>query len=350
MNSTYRDNLWGLITATRGYNFLSAIRVGRITLDANNYCKLEVTAGTSQNAINYMYNIEAVPITNPVLIDEKNSIEENETNYKPYSRSYQMGDPNGMPIYFDALVSDMDKQNETLGRIEKIVDIDTTNFVIPVVGQIYPVGTLIMPFSNQPVSYFGTTFYISSLEHRFTASKRYTQLNLTKTPYKIADAIGVDYQFNSLKIPMDNVIDRRLYFEVDDSQLYSVCAANQLFLRFTTAIADLVKRVAVSQDSEGNYYLYCEAIDNYSFDKGIDTNDSQVITDVPYSGANGKINVNVDIKIYVVNSMSMAESNLLPSFNAISGATSYYTIATQYYPLKDTRERLTFTIKVKNPN
>ena len=342
----YHDDLWGYITNLVGYPFLVRENNESVTIDSNNVCRVKanidsLSGGTPQN---YLYKIKAIPITNPKIVDSKNVSPANESAYKNFTRTYQMGNSDGMKTYFDALVSDMDRQNETLGRIEAVVDIDTTTAIIPQDGQTYPSGTYLMPFANQPVSLFGNTFYIASLEHRFTSTKRYTQLNLTRTRYKIADAIGVDYQFNSILIPTQMVIDRPLYFEITNSSLYNYLYNDyQVFLR-VDAQNYLAKRCAVSRDSDGAYYLYCETIDNYAFDRAID---GTIGKDVPYVAYDGKVNY-ISLKVYVVDSMTLSDSKLLPYVSAISGATTYYDVATNVDIYKDTRERLTFTIKVKN--
>lgn len=346
LNATYRDDFWGWVTRTTEYDFLSQHHTKIIEIDQSNYAELEVYA-SSYVAQNYLYNVYAVTITNPTIIDTKNSVEENEAAYKPSARSYQMGDSNGMPVYFDALLSDMDRQNETLGRIEKQVDIDTTNFVIPDAQQVYPSGTKFMPFANQKVVYFGTTFYVASLEHKFTATKRYTQLNLTKTPYKIADAIGVDYQFNSIKIPLQNVINRGLFLELTNTPLYNVINQNlgSVYIRYTNTNCDLVKRVSISKDRQDNYYLYFETLDNYSFDKALN---GDVITDVNYGDSEAKTST-ISLKAYIVTTLTMNESKGLPYYSALPNNLSNYDIATNWNIYKDTREKLTFTIKVKKP-
>ena len=352
LNNRYRDDFWGVITNNASGNFFSHLaKTETCKIDSNNECRL-VIATTSTYPTDYLYNVYAVAITNPTLIDTKDSVEENESAYKPVSRSYQMGDSNGMPVYFDALVADMDKQNETLGRIEKVVDIDTTNFVIPDNTTAYPDGTLFMPFANQKVVYFGTTFFVASLEHKFTASKRYTQLNLTKTPYKVADAIGVDYQFNSVKIPLQNIITRGLFLEVANTPLYNLINqyAGSVFVRFTNSSCDLVKRASISKDRQDNYYLYFETIDNYSFDKAIDTSDLNNIVcyDVPYSDSEGKFTT-LTLKAYVVTGLTIAQSKALPYYSALPNNLSSYDLATNWYVYKDTREKLTFTIKIRKP-
>ena len=350
LNATYRDDFWGWVTWQAQYNFLSQHHTKLIEIDQSNYAELEVYA-SSYLAQNYLYNVYAVAITNPTIIDSKNSVEENESAYKPSARSYQMGDSNGMPVYFDALVADMDKQNETLGRIEKVVDIDTTDFVIPDANVVYPTGTNFMPFANQKVVYFGTTFFVSSLEHRFTATKRYTQLNLAKTPYKIADAIGVDYQFNSVKIPLQNVISRGLFLEVQNTPLYNVLntGLGNIYVRFKNLYCDVVKRVSISKDKQENYYLYFETIDNYSFDKALDESSTPaIVRDVAYSDSSAKVSL-VTLKAYFVDSLTIAESKALPYYSALPSNAVSYDLADDWAIYKDTREKLTFTIKVRKP-
>ncbi len=371
LNNRYRDDFWGMITFQRQGNFLEeAVKTDRVDIDYNNFCKVEKTAADGYNPLSYSYNISAIPYTNPKIIDYKNASDENETNYKPFGRSYQMGNSNGLPIYFDALVDDMDRQNETLGRVEAVIDLDTTNYVIPVAGEVYPSNTLLMPIANQEVNLYGATYYISSLEHRFTVSKRYTQLNLSKTRYKISDAIGVDYQYNSVAIPVSNYVDRPIYVEAPNttaiSELYNyVDSGLQVFMRLITYqkdtnsyyIAGLAKRCSVIKDKQDNIYLYVEALDNYSFDKKREVSGTSIISaDAPYglttagqSGYKSYVgSIRIDIK--VVNSLSKSDSELLPSDSAISGAALSYNIVSNFKVYKDRRERLTFTIKLKNPN
>ena len=342
----YHDDLWGYITNLVGEPFLVRENSLTITIDSNNECRIKanISSAAGSSPDDYLYKIKAIALTNPKIVDSKNVSPANESAYKNFTRTYQMGNSDGMTTYFDALVSDMDQQNETLGRIESVVEIDTTTAIIPQDGQTYPSGTYYMPFANQPVSLFGNTFYVASLEHRFTSTKRYTQLNLTRTRYKIADAIGVDYQFNSILIPTQMVIDRPLYFEITNSSLYTYLYNDyQVFLR-VDAQNNLAKRCAVSKDSDGAYYLYCEAIDNYAFDRSID---GTIGKDVSYVAYDGKVQY-ISLTVCVVDSMTLSDSKSLPYASAISGSTTRYDVASSVNIYKDTRERITFTIKVKN--
>ena len=371
LNNRYRDDFWGMITFQRAGNFLEeAVNTERVDIDSNNYCKVEKTAADGYNPLSYVYNISAIPYTNPKVVDYKNGHDENESAFKPFGRSYQMGDSNGMATYFDALVEDMNKQNETLGRVEAVIDLDTTSYVIPIDGETYPSGTLLMPIANQTVYLDGMTYFISSLEHKFTISKRYTQLNLTKTPYKVSDAIGVDYQYNSIAIPVSNYVDRPIYVEAPNnnstSQLYGyIDDGLQVFMKLSTyrsntntnLIATLAKRCSVIKDKNDNIYLYVEALDNFSFDKKRETSGSDIISvDAPYGYTNPSPNGyksfigSIRIDIVVADSLSKADSEALPSISAIAGATLIYNICTDFKVYKDRRERLTFTIKLNNPN
>ena len=348
MNASYRNDLWGLILFQNRNNFLSLNVTNTLFVSGQNYCEL-IGYAVDSEAIDYRYNVHATPIATCKLIDVKNTNNENETSIKPISRSYQMGDNNGMQTYLDSLIDDMDKQNETLGRVEAVVDLDSTKLVIKVAGETYPSGTQFMPELNQRVNLGGQFYYLTSLEHRFTASRRYTQLNLTKTPYKIADAIGVDYQYNSILIPTQMVIDRTLFREINNSTIYNLIKNNpnsQFFVRFQSIYCNLAKRLSVLEDNDHNYYLYFEALDNYSFDKGIS---GDVVSDIAYCSRAGYI-TDVDIYIYQVDSMSVTDANKLPDYSAISGAAVHYALALGWLIFKDTRERLTFTIKIKNPN
>ena len=362
MNGSYRDDFWGHITGMAQGNFLTeAAILDDLNLYSNTVgLEIEFTGDTSTNPLDYQYNIECYPFTNPYLIDEKNTYPNNETSYKPLARTYSIGDNNGFATDFGLLVNDIDKQNEILGKTEHIVEVNTTNFNLVTISD-----NLVMPKAGDRVRFGanGETWYVSSLEHRYTKTHQTTQLNLAKNATKIADAIGVDYQYNPTRLPLENIIDRALYFEIESTNLYNALYdiayydSNDVFvgINFHDVLENsinfpMVKRPSI-QLTNDYAILYVEAIDNVVFDYAVGAKDSFYDTypllPCKYVNDIGEC-INIDVNIYCTNQqISLNASKILPDSIALTGAIDEtYSVASNVDIFKDQRERLTFTIKI----
>ena len=299
------------------------------------------------SALDYLFDVECVPITNPILIDTKNSSPENEDSYKPMTRSYSMGENNGLMVDFKALTNDIDRQNETLGKTEAVLEIDnTTLYYEPEEGEdvIYhpsPNDLITFEFKGKTYSY-----YVSSIVYRFTPVKTIYQLNLSKTKYKIADAIGVDYQFNPTYLPYENVIERSLFYEVTYYNFGNVINNYSFFVAITDGTNSFYLMPSVMKGN-GYWILYCEAIDNVVI--GISTNvvdsNKKSIVNVKYGDSNASF-INLGVSIVFGRGLTMAESYLLPLHNFALLNSIAVTSNDPIY--KDSREKLTFTIKVND--
>lgn len=351
MNASYKDDFWGNILGYTTKNFLyETTHEFRCDLDSTYYAELtehKTNTYPTQNS----YNVQCVPITNPIVVDTKNQATMlNESSQKNYGRSYQMGDNNNLPIYLDAMIYDMDKQNETLGLIEASVDIDFTSLVT-------------IPTANSEITLFGETFYVYSLSKRFTTTKKFMTLNLSRNRYKICDAIGVDYQFNSTKFPLENIVDRPIYMSVTDNNLYTALTTTndaayvkiQFYDYQPLEINTLVKRLAV-QIVGDSCYCYVETLDNIVFDtKAVPTNGVYACDNMPYVDDNGECEY-IRVEIFTTKSvMSVADSYKLPDTSALANITienqTYVTPQNTLNSIyKDVAERLTFTIEVKKSN
>ena len=348
LNASYKKDFWGDILHISTGNFLEeTTHEFRLDLDSTYYAKFTEHKHSTYPTDN-LYNVTCVPITNPIVIDTKNiSSMLNESSQKDYGRSYQIGDSNNLPIYLDAMVTDMDKQNETLGLIEASVDIDTTNFVT-------------LPTANSEITLFNQTFYVYSLSKRYTTTKKYMTLNLSRNRFKICDAIGVDYQFNSTKFPLENIVDRPIYMSVDNTNLYNALATTNdyAFVKFvfydyrTVALTTLVKRLAV-QIVGNSAYCYVEALDNIVFDtKAVPENGVYACDNMTYCDDNGECYY-VRANVFTTKSvMSLADSYLLPDPSALNNITieNDTQVVLLKHISKDVAERLTFTIQVNKSN
>jgi len=363
LNKNYKKDFWNDAFKNSVNNFLNMQHPIEYT-NSNGEETVYYQAGGGFNTVdpmNFVYTISCIPISSPKIYDTKNfgsdeaSYLVNETSMKPMTRTYQMGSSNSLPVDFKLLYKDMDAQNETLGRIEAMALVDTTDRTV---SNLY-----------KPDDYFSITiannsfgrFYVSSLVHRYSMGKRITQLNLSKTRNKIADAIGVDYQYNSTKYAMQNVVDRPLYFELSDTTIFNAIASeNNLHLKFDFYKANgdflisLLQRATVLKPASGNIIvLYCEAVNNYVWAyKSTQASDSYRLNEaVKYTDDVGEVGY-VSISVIKQTNYDMNfdyEYPLASALNIIgSEGVNYFTyeIVSDKYIAKDERERLSFTVKI----
>lgn len=363
LHAQYKNDFWSNILSITEYGMFDNRTNYKFTDTLNDYSIDYIyTIGPGDSAsspMNYTFDIECVPITNPILIDEKNDTPENEDSYKPMTRTYSMGDNNGLIVDFKALTNDIDKQNETLGKVEAVLEVDSSKlYTYELDDNDNEVEVEYTPRPNDEIhfDFKGTnyTFYISSIVKRFTATKMIYQLNLTKTRFKIADAIGVDYQFNPTYLPLENIVERALFFEKTKDNFVNIVNSGTLLveLNFTngTTSYQTLYVMPVVMKANGYWVLYCEAMDNIVFGMSTNVVDSskKSIDNVTYGDdeANSAY-VSVSIR-HSTGSLSLSESYLLPKYP--TGKTLEGTIIVQENKLiyKDSREKLTFTIKVND--
>lgn len=351
LNAKYRADFWNAILNYSRYNFLHyPVNYPRATITDDNYADLSYKA-TSEDPLQHKYNVKAVPVTAPIFIDSKNLIPVNEVSYKDMSRTYSQGNDNGMPINFFGIKNDIDKQNEQLGKIEGKLEIDVTDM-----------GT--KPYLGRPVYFdlgvISTTYtlYPVSIEKRFYIDREIWILNLASNRFKVADGIGVDYQFEPTKFPLNSVITRPISIKAINQTLRNTIKNgnryNDVFIRVKfydydeNEIATYIKRPAYYQELNLTTF-YIECIDNYSFDKKAiyKSAGKYECRDMPYGDSYGQV-YKVDISLLIMNDViTQAESYLLPSTTALIGLTyDTYTLVENRVVRKDPRERLTFTIEI----
>lgn len=357
LNAEYNKDFWNLLFGHYADGMFTGARYNKEVINGND--SMNYYFYIYDPAMENTFDIECVPITNPILIDEKNDTPDNEDSYKPMTRTYSMGDNNGLIVDFKALTNDIDKQNETLGKIEAVLEVDSSKlYSYELDDDDNEVEVEYIPRPNDEIhfDFKGTnyTFYISSIVKRFTATKMIYQLNLTKTRFKIADAIGVDYQFNPTYLPLENIVERALFFEKSKDNFVNIVNSGTLLveLNFTngTTSYQTLYVMPVVMKANGYWVLYCEAMDNIVF--GMSTNvvdlSKKSIDNVAYGDdeANSAY-VSVAIR-HSTGSLSLSESYLLPKYP--TGKTLEGTIIVQENRLiyKDSREKLTFTIKVND--
>ena len=349
----YRNNLWDNVMGVTNYGmFDNRTSYSFVGVDDDYSCRYSYSIGSGDaptRPINYRFDVECVPITNPLLVDTKNTTPINETSFKAMTRTYQMGDSNGLLTDFKALSNDIDKQNDTLGDVEAILELDADVYYDDEGNDelYYPEPNHQITFDYKNTSF---TFYISSMATRYTNNRKTYQLNLSRTPYKIADAIGVDYQFNPTWLPLDNIIERSLFYKINYDNFRSayIDKAN-FFLKIQINSVGTFYLRPVIMKNNGYYVAYCEALDNIVIGMSTDVVDStkKSINNVKYVDDNGAFH---EMSMWFVaddNTLTLAESFKLPLIENHNFSNSII-IANSKMVYKDSREKLTFTIKVND--
>jgi len=299
--------------------------------------------GINDNPTELYFDVTCVPITAPKIIDFKNGTPINENSYKPISRTYNN---TANPIDFNKLIKNMDESNEQLGKPEVTLEYDLTLPRHPSVG-------------NRIIRNY-IYYYLMSIQKTYSANSVIAQLNLCESYYKIADAIGVAYQFESTKYPINSIVTRPIFNSIESTEVWNLIHDNQygIILELVTyygsiygplEIARTIKRATVMTAGD-DYYLYIEAIDQYSMDtQSLPTSAAgakREIRDIPYADASktcGMYRLNF---IFMQEPITKEMSEAMPEASALAGKNYIRKTTNARYIYKDARERLTFTMKV----
>ena len=314
-------------------------------MDDNSFLNLiyDANYGINNNPTELYFDVTCVPITAPKIIDFKNGTPINENSYKPISRTYNN---TANPIDFNKLIKNMDESNEQLGKPEVTLEYDLTLPRHPSVG-------------NRIIRNY-IYYYLMSIQKTYSANSVIAQLNLCESYYKIADAIGVAYQFESTKYPINSIVTRPIFNSTESTEVWNLIHDNQygIILELVTyydsiygplEITRTIKRATVMTAGD-DYYLYIEAIDQYSMDTqslpASAAGAKREIRDIPYaseSKACGMYRLNF---IFMQEPITKEMSEAMPDPSALAGKNYIRKTTNARYIYKDARERLTFTMKV----
>ena len=295
----------------------------------------------SDKPLGNLYRVTYYPIANPYMIDEKVDTPLNETTYKPYAISFNKS---SNYVDFDKLQNSMQIENKSIGKVEMVLEYDTTNFTF-----LYPLMAKLRIEDKD--------WYVVSSQTNYNGTQQITTFNLVSDYNKIADVISLNSQYNTLKNPLDNVIERPLLvktnasFGVENGKLWFA-------LRFYDKDGDIIGDdeytynlvQATIYSNANDLYLYCQMQDNYSISRNAQTISTNVykLNDVPYVNANNEF-YKVKIDLFKLDGFDYESAIKLPVHKFVSN--EYYkklidTIETIVY--KDAREKITFTIKANN--
>ena len=348
LNATYQADFIHIILGQTVYNYLhSNENVDNAYIDDDNYIYLKYEI-TDDDPTHHSYTIKGIPmIDNFILKDSKTNTPLNETNWKGMTRTYENS---ANPVEFDALISDIEQQNKVLGTNEMSYEIELAT---------------IFDYLNIEVKDKNNVYwYVNSVIYTFKPNYSIATFNCSREPQKIADVIGVEYQYNPTKLPTENIVVRSLFYVNDYSTTYNKVKFNydygwDVFLLVRTTFEDnsakeTLVRTTICQDAKGNFFLYASMLDNYSAGKqSINVSGSNYeIRDVPYCDDDYRVkNITLDL-ICMRQSLTNQFSEKLPnvSLSDLSGMTyELSTIVASDLIYKDERETLAFTIRVNKP-
>lgn len=284
----------------------------------------------SINPIDYTFNVEYIPISSLYLISKNNKVPFNEDEIKNVSRGIELS---SSMSDFDLINQNIDKNNKMLGMPEVSIEY-------------YGEDTNIKPTRSMTIK--NQTYYISSVQITKLLDQTRTVINLVSDYSKIAEVYGVKSQFESTRLPLNNIIDRVVYcgeFEEADSR------DNGIQLLDYNGLFNLFKTGVLFKDGEDTY-LAVEAVDNYCFDYQSNYNSS--LTDNIYE--NKQIQYARDDNEYAIyyirlgyldENISLANSKKLPNYGSTYVHLDTGSSQKKVTVYKDARERLIFVCKIK---
>lgn len=283
---------------------------------------------SSKKAIDEKFDVIAKTIIDPMVSCKKTKNPINQNFYTKSSRSYNKG---ANFIDFDKMINSLQKSNDMLGLPELSIEYDSTNIETPKPAQ--------------KIIYDGNEWYVSSIIKNYNLTNSRCTMNLVSSYNKVAEVIGVPTQYNETKNPLNNIMDRPILLE----GVIKESISNDVWLRINF-IGDnynsiLYKRATIMKYQDITY-LYVETIDQYSFDK-ITThynNDVFSCNDIGYVDSHNEF-LECKVEIVYLPTINLEKSRKLPLYIGKYQLIKSFPFFKVY---KDARERILFTIKLKN--
>ncbi len=345
MDSYYKNDFWNNIIGNTVKPFLDNIDYSdnvsenlndskdgetRTTIIECSY-QLNFSEAESKSLL-YSYWVEYTPIIDLFINSTKTILPNNEASIKKFSRSF---DKTSNYIDFDRLADSIQLTNDMMGLPEGTIEYKLTTDEIA-------------PKAFQKIVRNGKEWTISSVVLTSSLKKEVSTINLVSNYNKVADAIGVKTQYNETKNPLENIIDRPIFWEVDGSSILGVC--NECWAELTIASKKLFKRCVVVEKNKV-VYVYFEAIDQYCFDRqavsvnDLNKTDCYYCNDISYCDENNEV-IGARISIGVFQKLTREESLDMPLYSG-SNFKEILDLGTKLI-YKDARERLIFTLKINN--
>ena len=337
-NIFYKNDFWNtIIGETKKPFFLDMKYIDKNPEGEiyNNVLIKNYRVESTSSIFSITYGLEYNPIVNPFLLNTKKGIPENEINYKKYALSYGKS---SNYVDFDKISNSMEIENQSMGKVEMVIEIDVTakDFLYP----------------YRKVNVEGKEWYVSNIQYRITPTQSIGTLNLVQNYNKIADVIILNSQYNTTKNPLQNIVERPIFYETDLIFTFTQGTTYVLteFIYKDGSVKNFVFAPVILKNGN-DIYLYFEMQDQYSAGTKpvVVQNDSSVlkIEDVPYVDENNEIEM-YSLKIINLESVDFESIKNFPEAPLDWNNYRYDIISSTIYLFKDAREKLTFTIKANN--
>lgn len=338
-NIFYKNDLWNTIIGESKDPFFLKIGLESTKYQGMSYggftLSLFYLKAPEGRIFETTYGVEYYPIANPFLINTKKDIPENENEYKNFALSYGKS---SNYIDFDKINNSLNIENQSMGKVEMVVECDVTN--LQGLNQYSKVF-----FENQ-------NWYVPNTQYRVTPTQIIATFNLVKNYDKVADVISLNSQYNTTKNPLENIIERPLYYETDLAFEFDQ-NKSLIMLECKNAdnvtITDLAFKPIVLKNNEDTY-LYFEMQDQYSAGtRAVKVNNLTnvfKVEDVPYVDSNNEV---ASIRFRLLN-LEQIDYEIAKNLPMPPSDWSLYweNLSETIFVYKDAREKLTFTIKANN--
>lgn len=335
-NIFYKNDFWNTIIGNNVNPFMKNVTYANSDYNGVVYDDyITINKYLVQGQYNFSsttYDVEYYAISNLYLTNEKVDTPSNESKYKPYSLSY--GKTNDY-IDFDKITTSMDIENQSMGKEEAVIELlYTGDDVFGELGK--------FTFEDKEMITISSEIII-------TPQYKKVRYNLVSNYNKIADVISLNSQYNSVKNPLQNIIERPLYYELEQRTITkgTTYVVIQTYDKYNVKLNTICLAPSIfSKDEE--VYLYCEMLDQYSAGTNAIEVSSGVykVNDVKYVNRDNEV-YSVSIYLKDIHNLTLEEARLMPQNKDISLSGAFNIVKKQTI-YKDAREKLTFTIKIKN--
>ena len=339
----YKDNWIEQFLGITTYPFLNYVEINanrseithNLVIDGENIpIKIKPTADNptkidDDNPLVHTFDVDYISISDIKMMDEKTLIPFNEKEYKNFGRGYNNS---SNFVDYNRLESAMSKTNNTLGQAELSIEFLSDSNKIPEIAQ--------------KIIYDGNEWYAISIEKEVSGDKELCVVNLVRDYNKIADAIGVPTQYNSLPNPTNNIVDRFIFVSLNS--ILNECQLERLYIKLYdyNHKRNIFKRADIKKGEKKEIIFSCEAVNEYSIGtRAIRGDDFKFMNeDVPYVDKYNELYI-LDLCIVRLPKLTYNQSLNLPLYDGPFECVSENKTVKIY---KDAREKLLFTIKLKN--
>ena len=336
-NIYYKNDFWNTIISERNSPFMYELGFEKDYHQNASYggIKISLFRITANSAIfERTYGVRYYSLSNPYMVNTKNDLPLNEDEYKPYALSYGKS---SNYVDFDKLNNSLKIENYSIGKPEMVVEYDITN------------ESLLNEYTK--VSFNNETWYVSNAQYRLTPNQRLVTFNLVKNYNKVADVISLNSQYNTTRNPLQDIVERPIFIETNTNFTFTQ-GISYLLVEFKYEVGDSKKLLfapIVLQDNN-DVYLYFEMQDQYSAgDNRIKINATQFkVEGIPYVDTFNEVK-EINIKKIDLKQIEPEMARQLPKLtNEFINNHTFEDIEDSILVFKDSREKLTFTIKANN--